>query len=719
MTDSVIRDSSVRARASRASWLSPAALTAAFAMTALPATPAAAGGTRTWELSDFGDFDAGEAEGAAIESAGRVSVGFVDERVEVPGTTAFSCLGRKDEVWVGTSDKPTIARVKTAKRGAKKGKTTVETVAELSGVAVSAMAELPGGDVVAATLPGGKLVRVTARGKVSDFAELPVEQVWGLLVADGKLLAATGPKGELFSMSLAGKDPKVVLDVSEKHLLSLAKIGKDIVVGTSPGAKMYAVSDATEGVLLHDFPGDEVRAIATTRTGLLAAVNEFSDRKLTSVDALTKTLARTSLVGQPAAGSSSGGSPPQADAKLFHVDLGKGRDLARASEAPWETWLSHERQYFTSIMNLDDVGTVLVGSSADGKVYRVRGPRTASTVADFEERQTTALCRSNKGDIFATTGGSAAAYNLLATAAKKARYRTKVFTAKQPAAYGSLVVRGRSLVSARARVGPSDEPDQRWTDWTDVTLAKTAGALRGTLAGLPHRRYMQLELVLQRPDSEIRGVEVFYAPENLAPLLRRVEFQRPSFQPDDSDEPSPNVTIKWKADARDEDDLVYGIRVRPEGGGDRDWVKLHPEAKRITKRELKWDLTTVPDGVYEVEVSASDEPSNGSGGALKDELRSDPFVVDRERPRVADIKVSGRSGTAMAKDNATHVHDVAFSIDGADFVPAAAEDGLFDTPSERVVFEIPDSVSPGRHRLVVRARDGYGNIGTQATFVDL
>ena len=449
------------------------------------------------------------------------------------------------------------------------------------------------------------------------------------------------------------------------------------------------------------------------------AVNEFEDRKLTSVDALTKTLARTSLVGQPPAGSSSGGSPPKADATVYHVDLGKGRDLDRASEAPWDKWLSRDRQYFTSMLALDDLGTVLVSSSADGKVYRLRGPRTAATIADFDERQTTSLCRTGSGSIYATTGGSAAAYGLLATAAKKARYRTKVLSAKQPAAYGALVVRGKSLVSVRARVGPTEEPDTRWTDWKDITVAKSAGASRGTLSGLPHRRYLQLEMVLERPDSEVRGIEVFYAPENLPPRLKDVELKRPAFKAADDDEPSAAVTIRWSADARDDDDLVYDIRVRPEGGGERDWVKLHPDTERITKRELKWDLTTVPDGVYEVGVTASDEPSNGSANALSDEMLSDPFVVDRERPKVADIKVSGRSGTATARDNAAHIHDVAFSIDGGDFIPAAAEDGLFDSPAEDVVFEIPKTVTAGRHRLVVRARDGFGNIGSQATFVDL
>jgi hypothetical protein len=54
------------------------------------------------------------------------------------------------------------------------------------------MVELPGGDVVAATVPGGKLVRIDGKGKVTPFAALEgVEQIWALVIHDGKLLAGT------------------------------------------------------------------------------------------------------------------------------------------------------------------------------------------------------------------------------------------------------------------------------------------------------------------------------------------------------------------------------------------------------------------------------------------------------------------------------------------------------------------------------------------------
>ena len=721
-------------KALRTSLLGLLAVPALFASSPV----SAGGGTRQFEVYDFDAFDKGETEGAAIESMGKVTVGYLPIRSDVAGTTAFTCLAEKSSVLVGTADKAALLRVfpakklvrprkaerKAKKKGADDEAPTkardlkVETVAELDGVVVSALASLPGGDTLAAVVPGGKIYRVDKRGKVSTFAELAVDQIWALQVHDGRVLAATGPKGELWSLSLEGKKPKVVLDTDQKDLLSLAVVGKDVVVGTSPGAQLFQVTDDLEGVLLHDFNGEEVRALAVTKTGLMAAVNDFSDRKLTSLDALTKTLNRTSLTGQPPTGALSSEKTPSADAAIYRVDLGPKLDLARASEAPWEKWLEREKQYFTSLLALPDNQTVLASSSAGGKVYRVRGPRDTSTVADLEERQATGLCVLPKGQVFATTAHGAAVYQLQAASASSARYRTEVFDAIHPAAYGAIVLKGSGELRVRVRGGPTDEPDKRWSDWKKVTLGQSADGLRGSLSDLPHRRHLQVEVALASPGSELRGLEVFYAPENLAPLLEKIEIDHPSFETDDDKEPGSDVTIKWKADARDDDDLVYDVRIRPEGSTDKEWIKLNPDGEPVSKKELKLDLTTVPDGIYEVEVRASDAPSNGTARARTDELTSAPFVVDRQRPIVNDVRVLGTKITARAQDSGGYIHDVGFSIDGGKFRAASPADGLFDSPDEALAIELPDDLSPGKHRIVIRARDSFGNIGTAAVVVE-
>ena len=723
------------------------ACVAALALAALPAL-AHAGGTRTWDVTEHADFDKGETDGAAIESSGRVTVGYQPARGELPGTTAFSCLATKQGVLVGTADAASIQRIvpgKRAKPGRKAERAAkdkddgddasaakdkdkdkhaaksataslvIESLAKLDGVVVTAMVELPGGDVVAATLPGGKLVRIDRKGKVSPFATLEVEQIWALALHDGKLLAATGPKGELWSMTTAGKDPKVVLDVEEKDLLSLAVLGKDVVVGVAPQAKLYRVGADLGGELLYDFPGDEVRALALTRTGMVAVVNTFTDRKLSSLDALTKNLDRTSLVGQPPAGSLDGERSIQASAKVHHVELGAKRDLSRAIEATWETWLERDHQYFTAALALDDVGTVLVSSSDDAKIYRVRGVRDVATVADLEERQATALCRGGKGEVIATAAHGAAVYELGAAKAKQARWVSEVLDTSQPASFGTVRLRGGGSLQLRARSGPSEEPDKRWSAWRSIPLTRESGTLRGNLSALPHRRHLQLEVVLAAADAELRAVETFYAPENLAPKLSQVEVARPDL--DDADT-EPKVTISWKVDARDEDDLVYDVRVRPEGAGNDAWIGLNPEGELVTKRELKWDTSSVPDGVYEIAVVASDEPSNGTTRARTDELRSAPFLVDRQRPAITTPSVAGNRIKAIATDASGWVHDVSFSIDGGAMRQASPDDGLFDSGSEAFQIVLPDDLRKGSHRVVLKVRDGAGNTSTTAIVVE-
>ncbi len=699
-------------------------LTAAWAVP----TSAQAGGTQTLKVSDYASLDRGETQGAAIESNGTVSVGYLPQRGDVQQTTAFSCVADGNSLLIGTADEASVLRVypnlsnkagrktKPAKRG-KKGETVapeatlkVEKVASLDGVLVSAMVRLPDGGIVAATVPGGKLVKLGNKGKVSDFATLPAEQIWGLRVHKGKLYAATGPKGELYSMSLDGKSPKVVFDAKEKDILSLEPVGDDLVVGVSPQANLYRVTDDVEGELLHSFSGDEVRALAVVGTNLVAAINTFEDRKLGSLDALSKTLQRTSLTGTMPTGQAGEEQPPSAHGELHAVDLGPKLDLARSTEAPWEQWLDRSEQYFTSLLAQDK--SVMVGTSKSGKIYRLSGPRSVATVADFDERQTTALCQLPKGPAFAATAHGAAVYQLRAASASQAKYRPKVHDAIHPSQWGAVVLRGSGKISLRARVGPTEEPDERWSDWESIALSSGKAGRRGSLAKLAKRRYVELEVGLDTADSTLRSIEAFYAPENLAPMLTAVSIDEPKFKETDEDEPSPSVKIKWKVDARDDDELLYDVRIRPEGGTSGEWLAVTKDGEPVTELEVSLDLSSVPDGVYEVGVRASDEPANGSAAARTDELVSDPFVVDRQRPSVNTPTVLGLQVTATATDEGSYIHDASYSVDGGRFRAASAQDGVFDSPQEVVEFTLPDELRPGSHRVVLRVRDASGNLAT-------
>ncbi|HLT38242.1 MAG TPA: hypothetical protein VK034_18280, partial [Enhygromyxa sp.] len=635
-------------------------------------------------------------------------------RAELELSSVFTCLVDGKQAWVGTADQATIARVDL--RGATP---TVEQLVELEGVVVSSIARLPSGDLVAAVLPGGKLIRVDKQGKVSDFAELKdVTQIWAIVPHASRLLIATGPNGQLWSVATDGKDPKIVLDVPESDLLSVLPIGDAILVGTSPKSRLYQVGDKLEGVLLHEFKGDELRALALSGSTLVAAVNAFEDRSISSRTALTKQLNRSSLTGERPEDNNTVRPRANATASLWAVDLGQKRDVVRAQDAAWEKWFDKKDQYLIDLLATDDRGTVLAASSAGGKIYRARGRRDLAVVADLEERQATSLCATDSGDVLATASDGAAVYVLQQKPAKQARWVSEVLDAEQVARYGSFALRGDGKLELRVRTGPTREVDDRWTSWTPVKLAPENDELRGS-ADIPRRRYLQLEVTLADDAAQLRGITAFYAPENLAPLISAVDIKQPSFGAKDDDESKPEIDIEWTVDARDEDELLYDVRIR-RSGDERAaaWVKLN-QSGPLRNKKLTLDLDTLADGIYEVEVRASDEPNNGAGAAASDVLISEPFVIDRTRPTLENVTATGTRITGVAKDRGSYVHDVAFSIDGGDFRSASPSDGLFDSSSEKFELVLPAELGPGVHRVVVRARDARGNLETFALQVTL
>lgn len=671
-----------------------------------------AGGTKTHEIEGFESLSDGEVEGAAIETSGRVTRGLAAESVTVEHSSAFTCLVDGKQAWIGTADKATIQKV-----DLRSGKPAVEQLAELEGVVVSAMARLPGGDLVVAVLPGSKLLRVDNKGKVSEFAELKdVEQIWAIVPHKGRLLVGTGPRGELWSVGTDGKDAKIVLDVEDKDILAVLPIGDEVLVGVSPKARLYKLDTELGGVMLHEFSGGhELRALALSGDTLVAAVNSFEDRSISSRVALTKQLNRSSLTGEKPEDNDTGRARADADAELWAVDLGQKRDVLRAQDAAWDKWFSKKEQYFIDLLALDDQGTVLAASSAGGRIYRARGRRDVAIVADLEQRQATSMCALERGDVLATASDGAAVVVLSQTPADKdkakLRWVSEVLDADHPARYGNFALRGDGKLELRVRTGPTKEVDDRWSDWTAVKLTREGLDLRGS-ADLPRRRYIQVEVTLADGDAEFRSLVAFYSPENLPPLIGSIDVKGPNVSTTSDDEPEASVEIEWDADARDGDSLSYDVHVRGTGAGDR-WVKLNTDGP-LTKKTAKLDLDTLPDGIYEVRVVASDEPSNGAGAAARDELISKPFVIDRTRPTLDGVQASGGRITGVAKDRGGYILDVAFSIDGGSFRAASASDGMFDSSSEKWELLLPDDIGPGRHRVVVRARDASGNLETTA-----
>ena len=81
------------------------------------------------------------------------------------------------------------------------------------------------------------------------------------------------------------------------------------------------------------------------------------------------------------------------------------------------------------------------------------------------------------------------------------------------------------------------------------------------------------------------------------------------------------------------------------------------------------------------------------------------------------VNVVRKHQRQTAKDEGGHIRDVMVSIDGGPLRAASPSDGLFDSGSEAFEFVLPDDLGKGSHRVVLRARDSFGNTATVAVVV--
>src|SRR5207237_7293897 len=137
--------------------------------------------------------------------------------------------------------------------------------------------------------------------------------------------------------------------------------------------------------------------------------------------------------------------------------------------------------------------------------------------------------------------------------------------------------------------------------------------------------------------------------------------------------------------------------------------------ENLEKKEYVWDTSTVPTGVYQVKVVASDHKDNAAGDALTAERVSSPFPVSHVPPTVT-VKVAGVEGDqavieATASDPLVRLTEASFAVNGKRWVNVFPSDGLFDGKAAHFRFKT-ETLRPGTYVLVLRVRDAAGNMGS-------
>ena len=169
------------------------------------------------------------------------------------------------------------------------------------------------------------------------------------------------------------------------------------------------------------------------------------------------------------------------------------------------------------------------------------------------------------------------------------------------------------------------------------------------------------------------------------------------------------LKLRWKTENPDGDQVIYRLAFKPVG--ESIWRPLISNSvDSLTKPEYDWNTEGIPDGLYVVRVTASDERSQPRERALVSAFESTPLLVDNGRPEIDELTARYPLVLGRAHDAISAITQIEFSIDGGEFQLASPTDGIADDLEELFSIRLP-ALTPGPHAVALRITDSADNVG--------
>ncbi len=677
---------------------------------------AGAAPTKFWELESHNSFSAGKSQGALILSGGGLAPGLratkIETREKLPGLFTTVLRLKNGKTVIGGADEASLWMLE--------GDRLRKLCTLPDALMVTRVVELSGGDLLAATLPKGRIHRVKPDGKTEPFVQLPEDHIWNLQVAGAVVFASTGPKAAIYRIDLNSRKFTKWWSAEEKHILAMLYVPKrGLIVGTTPEARVYELSDVPEKPatrLLYDFSGNEIRDIALYKDTLFVAVNQLQYRANTGNPT-------QELNPQGNTGAGRDKAPVTAlqrkDLPQLQVVSGSGTLYALGSRGEVEKVLDIASGYFTQLSAENQ--NVYASDGNSGRIYRISADTySAAIVLEVEERQALGFFLKDEKEGVVVAGDSAAAYVLSRDRGKDVVYTSPALDASVPSSFGLLqVYASDDAVKIETRSGTTEEPDDNlWNPWKPVGAAVRMpdGSRAFSIASVP-ARFIQFRITWNNGSAtKVDRVRLFYTPLNIAPKLVEIRvgssrggagpYNDPMI-PENVPTRTGDVNISWQVVNSDQDALEYRLWVRKVG--EKNWRPLTPRAP-VTATNFTWKAAAFADGLYEVKVEASDAPANAPGAEMKSEMVSRPFLVDNSAPRVEKLQIANGTVTFAASDAASRLIGVQIRVDDEPWRNVPPEDGIFDSLRETFRFSLPSTLSRGVHLLQVRVADESFNV---------
>lgn len=720
------------------------------------------------DVDFFRDVPSRNLKGLATRSDGRLVAGptFAEIAATAPADLLW-CLepaGEPSKFLLGTGPDGKIIEVTFNPENATYG--TRELV-KLDDPQVFALKRLPDGGILAGTSPKGALYLVRD-GKAVARAQLPVDSIFDLLLVDAHTaLVATGNPGRIYKVDLtkfAGAgvitdkitDAKILADrgitvfgeIRDRNVRRLAAFADGrVVAGSAPKGNLYTFAAAGGApIVLQENRDAEVTDLLPQPNGDLYATIVFS---ATSGEARITPSSQRSTAGSRERDADT--PPPPVQVDKFG---GRSTLLWFPANGFAETLASRNNAAFYRLARHGDLLVIAGGDTGELLGYDLKS-RLSVTFAGSASAQLNGITplagAAGKFLVLRNNAPGLALLDFTTNGPREAE--TRRLDLGTPATLGAVRFnRLRDLapgdVTVEARVNNGSDEIEGWGPWTPLTLGNDGGWRTDGLRG----RSLKLRLkplaakpagAAAAPSLEIDRAAVFVLPQNRRPQLQEFRVLSPGYglivavdQPAspvvtlnqllqsgsrDDDKRKGNFTnsqvvpqagaqlVLWTVTDPDNDAFTCTFSIRRDG--DEKWTDLVTNTKDAY---AQFDTSHLADGIYFTRLVATEASPRPEKERLSQTFETDDLVIDHAPPEIvaASAKRNGDTVTVsiQGRDKLSLLDgvDVTFS-NGVHEVLEQPADGIRDGREETFTLEVPLARVSNATSVEVILYDAAGN----------
>ena len=630
---------------------------------------------------------------------------------------------------------------------------TVREVADVAETNALALLPRPDGTLLLGTSPTAALY-LFKDGKATARVPLPADSVFDFLpLPDGTVLAATGNPGKIYRLDLkklaaagltegkagddkllAGNGVTLFCEIRDRNVRKLARLADGrVIAGSSPKGNVYSFGPAGgPPVILQENRDAEVVDLLPLDEGGFYAAFVFT----------TETASRLNRPADPKAADSKD-KPPAVEEKPGFI--GRSSVVRFPADGFPESVLTKPNVALYRLARHNGWLLLTAGELGDTFGYDPVARRSL-TFAGSTSSQLNDVAPLGDGR-FLLLRNNAPGLALLSFAPAPVREletrRLDLGTAAELGAFRFARLRGVEPAGLKLEIRTNFGSDELegWTPWTELKARDGAFGAEG-LRG----RYVKLRLQVTAgaEDFQLDKATLYHLPQNRRPALTDFRILAPNLGLIPAGERPPSATVTlgqllapgardendkrkdtllgsqvvpqpgtqivlWTVNDPDGDNLTHTFSIRPEKSDT--WTDL---AVNTPESYLQFETGGLAEGLYFTRLAVSELAPRPAAQRLSYTFETDNLLVDRTPPVITATAVNRSGGNLLLSVTG---RDALSLLEGAEFVlnngyhttVVSPADGLLDSREETFVAEIPEARAAGASSVEIVIYDHPGN----------